>query len=269
MSTSDHASPAPRITVVTPSLNQGAFLEQTIRSVLLQGYPNLEYIVIDGGSTDGSVEIIRQYEPWLAFWGSEPDRGQSHAINKGIARSTGEILCWLNSDDFFMPGALDAVAAVLGPDTLNRALVGHAIRVHADGSEPDHLRGYFAGRSRLLRFWMGYEMPQSSIFWRREVTEAIGLLDEDEDLVMDFDYWIRIADRFDFVNVDQVLSGTTYHSAAKTGDGYRRYQQRMRERSPRYWGSSSSAHFWMNLVSMKVAGVLFPLTRGARRAGAA
>ncbi len=90
----------PRITIVTPSYNQGQFLEATIRSVLLQGYPNLEYIIIDGGSSDNSVEIIRKYEPWLAYWVSEKDRGQAHAINKGFAHATGSIYAYLNSDDF-------------------------------------------------------------------------------------------------------------------------------------------------------------------------
>jgi len=100
----------PRITVVTPSFNQAEFIEETIRSVLLQGYPNLEYIVIDGGSTDGSVEVIEKYSPWLTYWCSEPDRGQSHAINKGFERATGEILGWINSDDILYSGALQAAA---------------------------------------------------------------------------------------------------------------------------------------------------------------
>jgi len=101
----------PKISIVTPSFNQGAYLEKTIRSVLLQGYPNLEYIIIDGGSTDQSVETVKKYEPWNFLWVSENDRGQSHAINKGLEKASGELLGWLNSDDYFLPGALFTLAA--------------------------------------------------------------------------------------------------------------------------------------------------------------
>src|SRR5438105_6022991 len=109
----NHSNPWPKISIVTPSYNQGQFIEETIRSVLLQGYPDLEYIIIDGGSQDESVEIIKKYEPWLTYWVSEQDRGQSHAINKGFDRSTGLILGWLNSDDVLLPNALATVAVAM------------------------------------------------------------------------------------------------------------------------------------------------------------
>ncbi|MCA1630481.1 MAG: glycosyltransferase, partial [Acidobacteria bacterium] len=181
----------PRITVVTPSYNQAEFLEQTIRSVLLQDYPDLEYIIIDGGSSDGSVEIIKKYEGHFAYWCSEPDRGQSHAINKGFARATGRIMCWLNSDDFYLPGTLRFAAESLADGTGNSAIVGHALRVYADGRPPVKLEGKYENLTRLLQFWWGYEMHQPSIFWRREVFERVGLLDESQHYIMDFDYWVR------------------------------------------------------------------------------
>src|SRR5687768_13083798 len=101
---------SPKISIITPSYNQGRFIEETILSVINQNYPNLEYIIIDGGSTDNTVEIIRKYEQHLAYWVSEKDGGQSEAINKGFKKATGDIVCWINSDDFFMPGALSKVA---------------------------------------------------------------------------------------------------------------------------------------------------------------
>src|SRR5262249_45830023 len=109
----------PRISIVTPSYNQGRYIEETIRSVLLQGYPNLEYIIIDGGSTDETIEIIERYHDGLTFWSSEPDNGQSHALNKGFARATGQILAWINSDDMYLPGAFARIATAFEHDRVD------------------------------------------------------------------------------------------------------------------------------------------------------
>jgi glycosyltransferase involved in cell wall biosynthesis len=238
----DTGMPWPRISVVTPSYNQGKFIEQTIRSVLLQGYPNLEYLVIDGGSTDESVDVIKKYEKHLAYWVSERDRGQSHAINKGFARATGDILCWLNSDDFYLPGTLRVVAESLTAGTF--AVVGHCVQVFVDGRPPYRGVGRFESLDRLLQFWKGYQMHQPSIFWRREVFEKIGYLDESQHLTMDFDYWVRIARHFQFQNLDRELSCATYHDAAKTGDNFEQYRQHLRIQSKRYWPSPFTMAYW-------------------------
>ena len=179
----------PRISIVTPSFNQGDFIEETIRSVLLQNYPNLEYIVMDGGSTDDSVAIIRKYERWITHWESAPDRGQSHAINKGFARSTGEILGWLNSDDALAPGALGRVGEVVGRRS-SSLVVGDSILTDDSHSLEGRL-------DRRQPSWkeMAYDartFPQPSVFFTRDLWEAAGPLDEDLYFAMDYRLWLRM-----------------------------------------------------------------------------
>lgn len=240
----------PRISIVTPSYNQGEFIERTIRSVLQQGYPNLEYIIIDGGSTDDSLSIIKKYEKHLTYWVSEPDHGQSDAINKGLRVATGRILCWLNSDDFYLPDTLKVVAENLNEGSGKFALMGHVLRVYTDGRPAQILKGKYENRRRLLQFWRGYHMHQSSIFWRREVFERVGFLDENQHYVMDFDYWVRIAEHYDFTLIDRVLSCATFHSQAKTGDDYVRYHRELRAHSPKFWGTRRSVAYWRLKFSM-------------------
>ena len=251
-------TPWPRITVVTPSYNQVDFIEQTIRSVLSQGYPNLEYMICDGASSDGSVEIIKKYESHLTYWTSEPDRGQSHAINKGFERSTGQILCWLNSDDYHLPGTLRTVAENLADASGAFAIVGHSMFVGTDGTPLMRAKGEYRNRRSLLKFWHGYNMPQPSIFWRRPVFERVGLLDESLYYTMDFDYWARITEHFDFRNINHVLSCATYHSNCKTGDNYEGFFRELRKNAFRYWGSPLGLEYW-HLLASRVKHAVLPL----------
>ena len=164
-------SPWPKVSIVTPSYNQGEFLEETIRSVLLQGYPNLEYIIIDGGSQDNSVEIIKKYEPWLAYWVSELDRGQAHAINKGFKRATGEIVTWLNSDDFYARRALGSVAQSFHKQQVD-LLYGDCFFLDSAAGEYKHVK---ALPNSEISLFVG-SLPQPSTFFRREVLNY-GLLE--------------------------------------------------------------------------------------------
>jgi len=214
LDTMPDGSPWPRVSIVTPSFNQGQFIEETIRSVLLQGYPNLEYTIIDGGSTDGSTDVIRKYEQWLAYWVSEPDRGQAHAINKGWERAHGEILAYLNSDDLLAPGALRCVAetCLAQPD---------AAVVYGDYDLTDEAsrlikrlpsRAYH--RADLLP---ANYIPQSSTFIRRYAVEQVGLLDESFHMTMDYEYWVRLAMAgFKMTYVPQVLSSARITPVTKT-----------------------------------------------------
>jgi len=214
----------PRISVITPSLNQARFLEQTMRSVLLQGYPNLEYIVIDGGSKDGSVDIIRRYDKCLAYWVSEPDRGQSHAINKGLSRATGGIVAWLNSDDYYLPGTLQIIAeqAVLHPNAGAWAGGGRQIDPETGKQLWERLPPPLT-HNEILN-WNQYYLPQPSCFMNRRVLGEKVYLDERYHMQMDFDLWLRISKDFEMIPINQVLSVNYRHGEAKTGRVDLRYR---------------------------------------------
>jgi len=204
----------PRITVVTPSFNQGRFLEQTILSVLGQCYDNLEYIIIDGGSTDGSVDVIRRYENKLFYWTSEKDGGQAEALNKGFARATGDILCWLNSDDFFLPGILKTVTTELskGADLI----YGNCLSFSAEGGRclvnrtPSH-------NPQLLAL-VDY-IVQPSSFWTRFLWEKTGELNAGLHYAFDWDWYLRAAKAGEFLKSDVLYSAYRFHSAHKSGIG--------------------------------------------------
>ena len=180
----------PRITVVTPSFNQGEFIEATLRSVLLQDYPNLEYLVLDGGSTDGSVEVIRRYAPWLTHWQSQKDDGQSAAIASGFARATGDIYCWLNSDDIFLPGALHTVGAFFARHPRVDVLYGNRIVIDRHGREID--RHIWPAILTRAHWSLGQPLAQECCFWRADLYRKVGGIDPTRFFIMDYDLFFRM-----------------------------------------------------------------------------
>ncbi len=233
-------SPWPRISVVTPSYNQGQFIEETIRSVLLQGYPDLEYIIIDGGSTDASVDIIRKYEPWLAYWVSEPDRGQSHAINKGLAVSTGDVLAYLNADDVYEPGALAAVARCFDEHPEADLVYGNGSLIGADGQDIREVQIEYES-SLALAYGRG-GLLQPSVFWRRRLYERIGPFDEELHYALDYDYWLRASKIAVFQHLPQRLSRARRHESSKTSQGWLNFTREGFRIYDRYWqGEERSA----------------------------
>ena len=189
-------STLPTISIVTPSYNQAQYLEQTLDSVLSQNYSNLEYIVVDGGSTDGSADILRRYDKHLKFWVCEPDRGQTHAINKGMAHATGAIRAYLNSDDYYLPGTFEAVVAAWAerPDT--DLLHGRCRYVDETGNKIGEQMGDINSLEEILDvwgvWWQKRQFVQPEVFWSARIAKRVGPFRESLYFAMDFDYWVRI-----------------------------------------------------------------------------
>lgn len=225
----------PRITVVTPSLNQGRFLEETILSVLGQQYPNLEYIILDGGSTDGSVEIIRKYQQHLAWWVSENDGGQAAAINTGFGRASGDILAWLNSDDMYLPGTLSHIAARLDPERAG-LLFGNCLHFVQDSAMAfgsDVRRSHAQTDLRLTDY-----LIQPSTFWTRKAWQQTGALDDSFDFAFDWEWFIRaMTTGVAFLPDDKYLSVYRIHKDHKTGTGGERRRRELASIYSRYAGA--------------------------------
>ena len=250
-------SHCPRVSIVTPSYNQAQFVEETIRSVLLQGYADLEYIVIDGGSQDGSVDIIRKYEKWLAHWVSEPDRGQSDALNKGFARATGEILGWNNSDDLYCPGAISHVAALFQNEPDTQVVYGSCYDIDATGKKIDeHWAMPF---DRRFPLYSGTGLHNQAMFWRRSLMRQVGMLDPNLQFCMDRDFVLRLIWNGKVARTTAYLGAFRVHAGSKTAqmqDLHRREREMVKLRYQHYHPTVLPPWFWKLYLDLKRSAVI-------------
>jgi glycosyltransferase involved in cell wall biosynthesis len=204
----------PLVSIITPSYNQGRFLEETIQSVLAQDYPQLEYIIVDGGSTDDSVNIITRYASRISWWVSEKDQGQTDAINKGFARANGEIFAWLNSDDTYLPGAISQAVEFL----LNRPEVA---MVYGDANLVDeygNVIGRFPARQTSLKKMLrgSVHIPQQASFFWSKLWKQVGPLDPSFHFAMDYDLWVRLARLAPLIYTPCLWANFRLHGGGKT-----------------------------------------------------
>ena len=245
----------PGISVVTPSYNQGRFIEQTILSVLEQKYPELEYLILDGGSQDGTVKILQEYDAKLTFWRSGKVRGQAAAINEGFQRSSGKILCWLNSDDLHLRHTLRTIGNILA-DRLDEPLIVYGgCELFDDRTQTKELRPAVAFDGALLA--VSDFLDQPSVFWTRKAWEMVGPLDESLHYGFDWEWFLRASKVCRFISIDQTLSRYRIHAGHKSGSGgkarWLELLKIVRIHSPldvlqgyEYLLESDSARWWLN-----------------------
>ena len=235
-------SARPVISIITPSYNQKQFLGETLSSVASQGYPRIEHIVIDGGSSDGSAELIRQHADALTYWVSEKDRGQSHAINKGFALATGDVLTWLNSDDTFLPGALEVVGQVFADHPDVDFVYGDFLYTDVAG-RPMRRRHVFASMLYETLLYHDY-LGQPAVFFRRTLLEKVGPVDESLHYCMDWDLFLRmwkvcrprhVAAVLATYRLDQAAKSNAEDSAASIAAAHAVQQRNMNQRFQTAW----------------------------------
>jgi glycosyltransferase involved in cell wall biosynthesis len=223
-----------KISIVTPSLNQGKFIEENIQSILNQDYPNFEHIIIDGGSSDGTVDVLKKY-PHVK-WISEPDRGQAHALNKGLRMAQGEVIGWLNADDCYFPGTF--VSVVRNMDrTLGRCVIMGDVQITDElGRAIQVVRNTPRKLDQLLRFWHPEygAFHQPGLFFFKEILDQVGFLDESLYFALDYDLWLRVIQKYDFHRVESTFATYRLHGASKSGRGWDAFKPECERVSKRY-----------------------------------
>ena len=210
----------PRISIITPSYNQGQFLEETIRSVLLQDYPAIEYIIIDGGSTDNSQAIIEKYKKKLAWSVSETDSGQADAINKGLKKATGEFVAWLNSDDIYTENAISSAVEKLKSNPDCGMVFSNVLSINSESSIFNTMQYGDWGMRELMEFKI---IGQPGVFMRRKALDDVGSLEPNFHYLMDIHLWLKIASKFPIKHVDEFWAAARFHPAAKNTLGSAKY----------------------------------------------
>lgn len=232
----------PSISVVIPSFNQGEFIEETILSVVGQQYPNLEVLVIDGGSTDNTIEIIEKYTEKISYWHSKKDKGQADAINQGMNLCSGDIVCWLNSDDVYLPGTLlDIGKKFVGRSEENYLIYGGAVTIN-QSNEP--ISSGCQTAAPLEKFRLTYEdfIVQPSSFWTRKLWQSVGELNIDYNYVLDWEWFIRASKIAEFEYVRRFYSVYRYHPGHKSSNGGIRRRKEILDVVTKY-----SSDYWINL----------------------
>ena len=242
----------PKISIITPSYNQGDFIEETIRSVLLQDYPDIEYIVVDGKSSDNTIELLKKYGNHLT-WTSEPDDGQTDAINKGLKKSTGDIVAYLNSDDIYLPGTFLKIVQYFKNNPETDMIYGNIVHINKKSEIIEYKKTKQVTIDNIFTF--NVYVPQPTVFLRRSLVKNVGCFDYKLHLAMDFDYWVRIIKNYNISYVNEYLAAARIYPEAKSSSLTSGYKDEFLYIIDKFFSDSSAIQ--MNKLKNKAKGMIY------------